>query len=150
MKRYRRAGFTLIDIMLALAVLAILASIAYPSYVESVRKVRRAEGRAALMQLMQQQEQFYSQHTRYIAFSATTQDTLALNFKWYSGASANVSAYEIKGEACEGDTIDNCVLLTAMPGTGNVNSSHTDIACGHLMLASSGVKTASGKSGNCW
>ena len=39
----RHAGFTLIELMLVVAVVGILAAIAYPSYQEQVRQTRRAE-----------------------------------------------------------------------------------------------------------
>ena len=65
-------GFTLIELMITVAIVGILASIAYPSYIESVRKGRRAEARAALTELMQQQERFMTQNNTYRAFASGT------------------------------------------------------------------------------
>ncbi|CAN5395018.1 type IV pilin protein [soil metagenome] len=143
-------GFTLIELMVVSAVMAVIAALAYPSYQESVRKTRRAEGRAALMQLLQQEERYYSQNTTYIAFGSTSSDADEAKFRWYSGESAKVSAYEISAAACEGETVQTCVLLTAKPGTQKVNQNHTDPACGNLMLSSTGEKKVSGSAIDCW
>ncbi len=141
-------GFTLIEIIVVLAALAILAAIAYPSYLDSVRKAKRTESRAALFQLMQQQERYYTQHNTYIAFSASSIAEDEKKFKWFSGTSAKASAYEIKAEACDADTIQSCVQLTAMPGTGNVDSAYGDSMCGNLKLTSTGIKDADHP--DCW
>ena len=148
LKNSASGGFTLIQVLVALAVIAILAGIAFPAYQEVMRKARRAEGRAALYQLMMQQERFYSQRNSYIAFSfgATGEDER--QFKWFSGNSPSGSAYEIRGEACASDTIRNCVRLVAAPGTANVNPSFEDPLCGELSLASTGEKGAN--SPECW
>src|SRR6476661_2966692 len=143
-------GFTLIEVMVVVAILGILAGIAYPSYQEAVRKAKRAEGRAALMQLMKQQERYYSKNNGYIEFSSAAGNANQKLFKWFSGDSAAASAYEIDAVACDGETIRDCVLLTATPGTSKVNASFTDPACGKLMLTSTGVKSASGTSKDCW
>ena len=55
MKKSLSHGFTLIELMIVVAIVAILASIAYPSYKDSVLKSRRAEARTALSELLQQQ-----------------------------------------------------------------------------------------------
>jgi type IV pilus assembly protein PilE len=139
-------GFTLIELMVVLVILAILAATQYPSYLESVRKTRRAEGRAALMQVMQQQERYYTQNGSYIAFSSTMPN----GYKWYSGNTPASSAYEITATACDNDTLQNCVLLTATPGTARVDSAYKDHACGTLSFASNGTKTAAQHGGQCW
>jgi type IV pilus assembly protein PilE len=136
--------------MVAAAIMAIVFAIAYPSWHESVRKARRAEGRAALTQLMLQQERYYSQNTSYIAFSSASTDAGEKMFKWFSGDSAAASSYEISASACAGETIQNCALLTARPGTEKVNAGYKDSACGNLTLSSSGEKKASGSASNCW
>ncbi|KIF83593.1 pilus assembly protein PilE [Noviherbaspirillum autotrophicum] len=141
-------GFTLTDLMIALAIAGLLTAIAIPSYRESVRKSKRAEGRAALMQAMQQEERFYSGHNSYIRFHSSSTDEEERKFKWFSGNSAKSSAYEIKAESCQDESIESCVQLTAMPGTYNVDLKFRDLECGDLILTSTGVKTAS--STDCW
>lgn len=141
-------GFTLIEVVMVLAILAILAGVVYPTYIESVRKGKRTEGRAALFLLLHQQERFYSQHNTYIAFSSSSTDDDGKKFKWFSGTSSKNSAYEIRAEACENDTIQNCVQLTAMPGTKNVGGNYQDPVCGNLKISSTGIKDAMHP--DCW
>lgn len=49
----RARGFTLIELMIVVAIVAILAAVAYPSYRDSISKSRRAEARAQLMDAVQ-------------------------------------------------------------------------------------------------
>lgn len=53
----RSAGFTLIEMLITVAVLSILAAIAYPSYQDQVRKSRRAEAQSLLMDIGTRQQQ---------------------------------------------------------------------------------------------
>lgn len=144
----KSSGFSLIQVIIALAVVGILAGIAFPSYMEASRKAKRAEGRAALYKLMLQEERFYSQRNSYIAFSSGSSSEDEKQFKWYSGNSPGSSAYEIKGEACPGDTIRDCVRLIAMPGTANVDAHFKDSLCGNLAITSTGAKEAN--TPECW
>ncbi len=61
----RASGFTLMELMIALAVVAILVAIAYPSYVESIRKSRRTEAKTALLDLAARQERYFTTHNAY-------------------------------------------------------------------------------------
>lgn len=136
-----KRGFTLIELMIAVAIIAILGAVVYPSYQSAVIKTKRAEGRAALMQVMQHQERYYSQNNTYAVFSKT--DTKG--FKVYSGDGAG-SPYEISGAACTGDVIANCVALAAKPV-----SPFGDAKCGNLMLDSTGKKSVSVSGAkDCW
>jgi len=63
----RCAGFTLIELMIVLAVVAVLATIAYPMFQDSVRKSRRADAIAGLTRLQQLQERVRGQQPSYAA-----------------------------------------------------------------------------------
>ncbi|MBN8443115.1 MAG: type IV pilin protein [Thauera sp.] len=61
----RNAGFTLIELMIVVAVIGILAAIAYPNYQEYLRKSRRAECAAVLVGVANAMERRFSTTSRY-------------------------------------------------------------------------------------
>ncbi|RMG35287.1 MAG: prepilin-type N-terminal cleavage/methylation domain-containing protein [Gammaproteobacteria bacterium] len=61
----KTSGFTLIELMIVVAVIAILAAIAYPLYTEQVRKAGRTEGREALLAIAQAEERRYTAEGSY-------------------------------------------------------------------------------------
>lgn len=58
-------GFSLIELLIAIAILGIVGTIAYPSYLDSVRKGRRSDGMSALMSVQQAQERWRSNNAAY-------------------------------------------------------------------------------------
>lgn len=136
-RRASLRGFTLIELMIVVAVIAILAAIAYPSYMDSVRKGWRAEARAALMQEMQQQERFYTQVSSYRA------DV----FKADSGDTTGGGKYTLEASVCEGATdVRRCVTLTA-----RLKDGFTDPQVGNISIDSRGEKSCSGEDQDrCW
>jgi type IV pilus assembly protein PilE len=71
------SGFTLIELMITVAVVAILAVIAVPSYQDSMRKGRRADAIAGLTQLQQAQERFRGTAPAYASAIASMPGTSA-------------------------------------------------------------------------
>ena len=71
----RQRGFTLIELMITVAVVGILAAIAYPSYQEFVAKGKRAQVTAQLVAAHQWMERFYTENFRYDQSSAGTATT---------------------------------------------------------------------------
>lgn len=156
MKKRLDSGFTLIELMIVVAIIAILASIAYPAYTSSILKGRRAEGRTALTELMQQQERFMTQTNSYCAFSnaggTTTVDAgcTTVPFKTFSGDNATNATYYLSADACPPSTtttsaMKECVRVSAVP-------TRSDPEAGTLQILSTGTKTCVGGTNTsvCW
>jgi len=130
----RARGFTLIEVMITVAIVAILAGVALPSYREHVRKSRRAEAQAYLMALASRQQQFLLDRRSY----ATDVTTIGLM------APANVAAsYDVVVAAVVGPP--PTFRLTATP---KATTDQIKERCGTLSIDNTGGKTAA--VGSCW
>ena len=63
----RHTGFTLIELMIVLAIAAILASLAWPAFTSAINKSRRSDAMSALAQVTQSQERWRANHDKYQA-----------------------------------------------------------------------------------
>lgn len=159
--RSRRRGFSLIELMIVVAIIGLLAAIAYPAYTSSILKGKRAEGRAALLELMQQQERYFTQSGSYMSFAAGAtgnngslyQNNANVNsqpipFRTSSGSSATAvanAAYRLSAAACDSTLhLNECVRLTA-----TINGA-ADTEFGDLTLTSTGEKSCSTGNAKCW
>ncbi len=82
-------GFSLIELLIAVAIVGILAAIAYPSYVDQVRKSRRTEAQDLLMDIAQREERFYAQNATY------TNDLTVLNYSVASNLPTENGHYQV-------------------------------------------------------
>jgi len=125
----RPRGFSLIELMIVVAIIAILAAVAYPSYQNSITKSRRSDGITIINQVLQAQERYFTQNMTY------TSDLTDLGY----GAAANVPSpdgyYQVTAAACGGG-IDECVVVTAAPQGAQAGD-------GNLSMNSRGTKTGS-------
>lgn len=139
----RARGFTLIELMITVAIIGILAAIAVPAYRDSVLKGRRAQGRAALLELAQAQERYFTANNTYIAVSSSSP---VVGMKTYSGDNATNAAYTLTANntCAQSTNLKECVQLTATP-------SQSDPAVGKLYLSTLGVKDCDGTNKQlCW
>ena len=66
MRSRSEAGFTLLEMMIVVAIIGILASIAYPSYQEQVAEGRRVDAQANLLSLAQHMERHFTENGSYL------------------------------------------------------------------------------------
>lgn len=104
-------GFTLIEVMIVVAIIAILASIALPSYVESVQRSRRADAVDALLNESQRAERLFTTSNSYAGFAPTA--TSPAEFYTIAISNNTATTYTLTATATgsqAGDT--DCLTLT--------------------------------------
>ena len=122
-------GFTLIELMITVAIIGILASIAFPSYQSHVRKSARTDAYTALMKMADMQERYYLKNNTYavaadiaeVGGTGTAEGYYTLNISAASASSFTINAVAVGPQA-------------------------NDTGCTTITLTSAGVKTPSG----CW
>ena len=127
-RRSMQAGFTLIELMIVVAIIAILAAIVLPNYKNYLIKAHRTDAQAAMLSLAQYME---SQYNASFSYPAVDTDTLNLP--------ENVTNYY----DFEVETLGQSFTITAAP-----TPRQNDTQCGTLTLNEQGVKTPS--TSGCW
>ena len=136
--RNLQQGFTLIEVMVVVAIVGILSAIAYPSYTEYIARGHRAEARANLLQAAQWMERAATANGTYPTASSAASAIAALE------AQLKMDRYGIKVDSANGSSY----TLTATPKGAQLKDK-----CGSYTLTQSGkrdVASATLSVADCW
>jgi type IV pilus assembly protein PilE len=129
MRRVRQRGFTLIELMVTVAIVSILAAVAYPSYTSYVRKGVRSSAQAQMMDIANRQQQFLLANRAYVDYAALT-----------------ASGYSLPTELTGKYTPSVTVGTSTVPAfTVTFTAAGTQLVDGDLTLNSEGQKSPIGK-----
>lgn len=128
----KQNGFSLIELMITVAIIGIISAIAYPSYTSYVQDARRADGQGAMLEAAQWLERQFTVDGTYYS-GGKVRDIGAYDTDYYVltlvAASSSASTYTIQ----------------AVPGGAQSSDD-----CGTLTLNNIGVKADGDTSQDCW
>ena len=131
MKR-RANGFTLIELMIIVAVVAILAAFAFPSYAQYMMRMHRTQAQSYLMQVAQRQQQYFLDNRAF----ATSTTMLGL-----AAVPAVVAAQYSVTMGPATPTTPPTFIASAVPRAGSLQAKHGDPT---LSIAQDGTKSPAG------
>ena len=129
-----KSGFTLIELMIVIAIMGILAAVGYPAYTSAVKKGNRADAIDSLLSLAGRMEEFY------------------MNSDTYAGATINAAGTGTVGSNKTSDGLYTLSISSATAFAYSLTATpvSADSECGNLIVDSLGVKTDSMNNGGCW
>jgi type IV pilus assembly protein PilE len=129
MRTGKQRGFTLIELMITVAIVAVLAAVAYPAYTSHIIKGKRAAAKAQIMDIANREQQY-----------------LLANRAYADKATLEATGYALPSDVSSAYDYDITVGATTAPSyTITFTAKGTQLTDGNLTMTSSGVKAPSEK-----
>ena len=131
-------GFTMVELMVVVAIIAILAAFAVPNYLRYGIRARRSDGQQALQRMASAQERYYSTNNAYAK-------TLTL-LNWGQTTSEK-QYYTLSLDAATTSSTQFTAVATPVAGGPQAKDD-----CKALSITNTGLKAATGSTtnGTCW
>ena len=140
----KQQAFTLIELMVTVAIVGIIAGIAYPSYQDSVMKSRRADAKGALLGFANAMERHFTETNSYLGAGTTDGNTgIPTIFSATSPIDGGTAYYNLRINAATASSY----TLNAEPTGAQANDK-----CGTLSLTQTGARGISTalSVADCW
>ncbi|RLU00876.1 type IV pilin protein [Ketobacter sp.] len=140
----RNQGFTLVELMIVIAIVGVIMAVALPAYNSHVQKTRRSDARTALQEAAARQERIYTESNTYTADLTR----LVTN---PDGQSSPEGYYDISVALSCSRTVSNTSYSSCFTLTATAKGLQADDAeCATLTLTHAGVKASTPAGGDCW
>lgn len=140
-------GFTLIELMVVIAIVGVLVAIAYPSYTDYITRSKRATAKSFLVALADQQEHFFNDNKRYaIDLNELGYGNAFITIDRQGNAIPALAADRIYAAGVVNVTATSYLALAVPQLAQAIN----DTDCGNMMLDQAGFKSNSGAGTDCW
>lgn len=134
----KHLGFTLVELLVTVAIIGILISVVYPSYQDNIRKTRRAEAQGDLLELVSFMERYYTENNRY-----RTGGGGAPTLPFTQSPRTGTAYYQI--------TLNNLTDTTfRIDATAQTTGGQNNDTCGTMTIADTGARTNTGSEAGCW
>lgn len=148
----RQPGFTLIELMIVVAIISVLAGIGYPSYIQYVTKAKRSAAQGFMLQIASREEQYLADARTYTGAFTTSGDPLYMTPPAETTGKYNVVVTVVTATTDAGYIAGVALPQYTITATPIGNQAANDTKCGTLTLNSVGTKGKSGTGSvtDCW
>ena len=126
-------GFTLIELMITVAIVAILASVALPSYTSYIARAKRADARTQLVQVAQFMQRFYTANDQYQYDRSAVDVSIKIPSGLKQSPADGTALYNL---AVVADATTYTLTMSPVAGLSMANDE-----CGSFRLTSTGVRS---------